>query len=102
MRIAAMRPQPGTSTTGAALRRSEEQAATSALRPRVNEDVYSGSQDSESLWMASAWRGGSGGGSGDQPAPSTVGQTAEAAAQATAPAELPAQPASGSRISFWA
>ncbi len=102
MRIAAMRPQIGATTTHANLHGAGEHAPTSQLRPRITEDVSSGAADSESLWMASAWRGDSGGSTSEQSAAAGNSDSAAqppSAADSTAPA---APPPTGSRISCWA
>ncbi len=101
MRVAAMRTQPGAAQQ--TLRHGEVQTDAAPAKPRILEDVYSGSQDSESLWMASAWRGDSGNQPKEQPASPAVAAT-EQPRVADAPAEggkTPGLPV-GSRISYWA
>ena len=101
MRVAAMRTQPGAAQQ--TLQHGAVQTDAAPARPRILEDVYSGPQDSESLWMASAWHGDSGNQPKEQPA-SPAAATTEQPMVSDAPAEssrmqrLPA----GSRISYWA
>ena len=101
MRVAAMRTQPGAAQQ--TLRHGEVQTDSAPPRPRILEDVYSGSQDSESLWMASAWRGNSGSQAKEQPAATTTNSTdppgvVDVAAEGGKSQGLPV----GSRISYWA
>ena len=104
MRIAAMRPQPGTTTVHASLHGAAGHAPASILRPRITEDISSGAQDGESLWMASAWRGDSGSGTNDQPASAAASRADSSTQQRNAPDPTApgATPPAGSRISFWA
>lgn len=105
MRVAAARTESGLNTTHAALHRAEQQVADSNLRPKITEDVYSGSQDKESLWMASAWQGQGNDPAQQQPASATAPATPaaqEGNLTATPALEAPASTTSGVRISIWA
>ncbi len=76
-------------------------AGHSILRPKITEDVYTGAQDSESLWMASAWQGQGNDPTQEQSSAATPpAQTASASASAGL--EPSAQPATGTSISIWA
>ena len=101
MRVAAMRTQPGAAQQ--TLQHGPVQSDAAPARPRILEDVYSGSQDSESLWMASAWHGDSGSQPKEQPTSPAVAAT-EQTVVPDAPAEsgkVQSMPV-GSRISYWA
>lgn len=105
MRVAAARTQPGLDTNHAALHRAEPHLVDSHLRPKITEDVYSGSQDKESLWMASAWQG-QGNDPAQQQQPSSTAPAASPPQEgnriATRALESPASLTSGARISIWA
>lgn len=105
MRVAAARTQTALNTNHAALHRADQQAVDSHLRPKITEDVYSGSQDKESLWMASAWQG-----QGNDPAQESPASSTTPAAPAPPDGnrltphvlEATASATSGARISIWA
>ena len=80
-------------------------AGHSILRPKITEDVYTSSQDSESLWMASAWRGQGNDPGQEQSAaasPNPPAQSAASSTSATLEASAQATGATGSSISIWA
>lgn len=98
MQIAPVQPQP-VAPTHANLHGAGGHAQGHILRPRITEDVST--EDSESLWMASAWRGNSGGNPNDQPAAASGTETSATQTPA-AESTTPAAPPTGSRISYWA
>ena len=100
MHIAPARPHTALNTGHAAMH-SAGGADHSILRPKITEDVYTGAQDGESLWMASAWRGQ--GNDPTQEQSSAASPPAQTASSSTPSALEPsAQPATGSSISIWA